>query len=55
MQAGNIYGGKYSKEEIQRIMNINSRPAMIKKPNLAFYQKSALEVGPSYAEKKEVT
>ena len=48
-----IYNGKYSQEEVKRILEINSRPDSLKKPQSAFYQKSATEIGPSWAEKRE--
>ena len=48
-----LYGGRYSKDEVQRILGINARPDLIKKPDAAFYKKSATENGPSWAEKRE--
>ena len=50
---GDLYSGRYSKDEVQRILEINSRPAMLAKPDNAFYKKSATENGPSWAEKRE--
>ena len=50
---GDLHSGRYSKDEIARIMEINARPDMLKKPDEAFYKKSAMEVAPSWAEKRE--
>lgn len=49
-----MFEGKYSKEEINRIMDINARPHMTRKYQNPFYRKSAWEHGPSWAEKREV-
>ena len=53
MYNGDLYGGKYSADEVRRIMEINSRPNIINKPEEAFYRKSATELEPTYAEKRE--
>ena len=50
---GDLYSGRYTKDEVNRILEINSRPEQYKKPDNAFYKKSALEHGPSWAEKRE--
>ena len=50
---GDLYSGRYNKDEIQRILEINSRPEFLKKPDEAFYKKNALENAPSWAEKRE--
>ena len=50
---GDLYSGRYSKDEIQRILEINARPTSLQKPDQAFYKKNALENGPSWAEKRE--
>ena len=50
---GDLYSGRYSSDEVQRILQINSRPDMLKKPDQAFYKKSATELGPTWAEKRE--
>ena len=50
---GDLYGGRYSQEEIQRILQINARPTALVKPEEPFFKKSALEHGPSNAEKRE--
>ena len=53
-EAYDLFSGKYSSEEIQRILEINGRPNSTKKNFLPFYKKSATENGPTWAEKKEV-
>ena len=50
---GDLFGGRYTVEEAQRIMNINARPYSTLKPVQAFYKKTAGEVGPTWAEKRE--
>ena len=50
---GDLYGGRYSADEIKRILEINERPDLTLKPEQAYYKKSAREVGPNWAEKKE--
>ena len=45
--------GRYTGEEIERILEINARGPQFAKPENAFYTKSALENGPSWAEKRE--
>ena len=52
---GDLYGGKYTVDEIKEILEINGRPTMLKKPYNPFYKKSAGEHGPSWEQKKEVT
>merc|ERR1712166_1708425 len=47
-----FFGGKYTEEEIVRIMEINARPNILKKPEEAFYKKSATELQPTNAEKR---
>jgi hypothetical protein len=49
-----LYGGKYTADEIQRIMQINARPTVLRKPEEAWYRKSATELEPSYKEKREL-
>jgi hypothetical protein len=51
---GDLHGGKYTEEEIKRIMEINARPTTLRKPNQAFYKKSANEHAPTWAEKREL-
>ena len=50
---GDLYSGRYSKDEIQRILEINARPEALKKPDAPFYKKNALENAPSWKEKRE--
>ena len=50
---GDLFSGRYSKDEIQRILEINARPTILQKPDHAYYKKSATEVGPTWAEKRE--
>ena len=50
---GDLYSGRYSKDEVQRILEINARPDSIKKPESPFYKKSSMENAPSWAEKRE--
>ena len=50
---GDLYSGRYSKDEIQRILEINARPDALKKPDAPFYKKNALENAPSWKEKRE--
>ena len=51
---GDLFGGRYTVEEVQRIMEINSRPSVLKKPYNPFYKKSSTEIAPTWAEKREV-
>ena len=50
----NLYNGKYTQDQIQRIMNVNARPITLMKPFRALYNKSAMEHAPTWAEKREV-
>ena len=52
---GDLFGGKYTVEEVKELLDINARPPSIMKPMNPFYKKSAEEHGPSWAQKKEVT
>ena len=47
-QNGDLFGGKYTVDEVKRIMDINSRPSMLKKPFNPLYKKSATEHAPSW-------
>ena len=49
-----MYSGRYSKEEVERILEINARPEYLKKPESPFYKKSATENAPTWAEKREL-
>ena len=51
---GDLFCGKYTNEEVMRILEINSRPQGLVKPEEAYYTKNAMEKGPSYAEKREL-
>ena len=51
---GDLYGGRYSEDEITRILEINARPSVLRKPDEAFYKKSAMENEPTWAEKREL-
>jgi len=35
------FGGKYTTEEVRRIMDINARPGFMQKPFRPYYKKSA--------------
>ena len=52
---GDLFGGKYSSDEVQRIMNINARPFSLLKPINPMFKKSATEHAPSWQEKREVS
>ena len=51
---GDLYSGRYSAEEIKRIMEINARPLALMKPLRPLYKKSATEIAPTWREKREV-
>lgn len=48
-----LFGGRYTQDEVVRILNINARPTTLQKPEEAFYRKSATENEPTNAEKRE--
>ena len=48
-----LFGGRYSADEVQRILDINARPTVLRKPETAWYKKSATEIEPSNKEKRE--
>ena len=50
---GDLYSGRYSTDEVQRILQIGARSDSMKKPDEAFYRKSATELEPTWAEKRE--
>ena len=52
---GELFGGKYTVEEVQRIMNINARPTSLLKPLNPLYKKTATEHAPTWQEKSEVS
>ena len=45
---GDLFGGKYTSEEIKRIMEINARPHVLKKPFNPLYRKTATEHAPTW-------
>ncbi len=45
---GDLFGGRYTADEVHRIMNINARPSMLLKPYNAIYKKSATEQAPTW-------
>ena len=45
---GDLFGGKYTADEVERIMNINARPLSLLKPLNPLYKKSATEHAPSW-------
>lgn len=50
---GDIVSSRYTADEMERILEINNRPAMLVKPETAFYKKSGKENGPTWAEKRQ--
>ena len=48
MEGADLFGGKYSAEEVKRILEINARPLSIMKPINPFYRKSVIEKEPSW-------
>lgn len=50
---GDLYGGRYSQDEITRILEINAKPVESRRPELAYYKKSAMENEPTWAERRE--
>jgi hypothetical protein len=48
-----LFGGRYTSEEVQRILQINARPTTLMKPEEAYYKKSAMELEPTNKEKRE--
>ena len=53
LKMNDLLGGKYTQEEVERLLNMNARPANFMKPFNAFYKKSAMEHGPTWHERKE--
>lgn len=52
---GDLFNGKYTTEEVEKILNINARPLSIMKPFRPYYKKTATEHEPTWREKREVT
>jgi len=50
---GDISTSRYTAEEVQRILDINSRPNVLRSPENPFYRKSGREMGPTWAEKRD--
>lgn len=55
LTSGDFHGGKYTSEEIKRIVEVNARPTYIMKPFKPFYRKSTTEHGPTWRERREVS
>lgn len=52
--AGDFKNGRYSQDEIDRIMDVNARPTYLMKPFKAFYKKTASEHAPTWRDRREV-
>ena len=50
---GDYYGGEYTLEKLEKVYSFNLREKGTLKPNKAFYQKSANELGPSWAQRRD--
>ena len=50
---GDLYSGDYTLEKLEKVYSYNLREKGTLKPNRAFYQKSADELGPTWAQKRE--
>ena len=48
------FSGKYTKKEYDRIMDFGARRDEAMKPDMPFFKKNANEMGPSWAEKREL-
>ena len=53
--AGEFRNGRYTQEELDKIIDVNARPTYLMKPMRAFYQKSATEYEPSWRDRREVS
>ena len=51
---GDLLGGSYSLDEIDKIYNMNQREKGTLKPNKAFYRKSMGEVAPTWSDKRDL-
>ena len=47
-------GGKYSVDQLDKIIAMNRRERGTQKPNVAFYRKSAGEFGPTWNDRREL-
>ena len=55
MELGHDYSsGRYTVDEINEILNMNSRERGATKPTVAFYKKSMMENGPSWEDKRNL-
>ena len=48
-----LFSGRYTQDEVMRIMEINARSQVLLKPEQAYYTKNAQEAGPTWSEKRE--
>ena len=49
-----LFDGKYSQEDVRRIMDINRIPTHQVRPSEAYYKKGSRELAPSNYEKREL-
>ncbi len=52
--SGDFYSGKYTSEEMRRILDVNARPTYLMKPFKAYYKKTASEHAPTWKDRREV-
>ena len=50
---GDLFGGQYTVDEVHKIMGINARPNLVKKPLNPVYRKNDTEHEPSWRQKRE--
>lgn len=55
MEGADLFGGKYTTDEVKSILEINARPNSLLKPMNPFYKKNSSEHGPSWEERREVS
>ena len=51
---GDFYSGRYTADEMKRIIEVNARPTFIMKPFKPYFRKSTTENGPTWRERREV-
>ena len=51
---GDLFSGKYTADEVKRLIEVNARPTYLVKPFNAFYKKTNTEHAPTWREKREV-
>ena len=51
---GDLMGGSYSVEEVDKIFSMNRREKGTMKPNRAFYRKTMGEMDPTWADKRDL-